>query len=88
MKLGEIWREMLNNWEAIVQPLFDPSLPLTHNAAERLLRHWVIARRLNFGTRREQGTRAFASLASLIDTCRARSCCGWSGMQAMLPRPA
>jgi hypothetical protein len=28
-----------------------PELPLTNNAAERALRHWVIARRLSYGTR-------------------------------------
>jgi transposase len=50
VKLGEFCREMLNDWEAIIRPLLDPSLPLTNNAAERLLRHWVIARRLSFGT--------------------------------------
>ncbi len=66
VKLGEFCREMLNDWEAIIRPLLDPSLPLTNNAAERLLRHWVIARRLSFGTRSEQGTRAFALLASII----------------------
>ena len=97
-KLGELCREMLNDWEAIVRPLLDPSLPLTHNAAERLLRYRVIARRLSFGTRSEQGTRAFALLASLIDTCRARKASAWDDLSAalqadrqglpMLPLPA
>jgi transposase len=97
-KLGEFCREMLNDWEAIVRPLLDPSLPLTHNAAERLLRYRVIARRLSFGTRSEQGTRAFALLASLIDTCRARKASAWDDLSAalqadrqglpMLPLPA
>ncbi|MEF8726948.1 MAG: transposase [Accumulibacter sp.] len=77
LKLGEFCREMLNDWEAIVRPLLDPSLPLTNNAAERLLRHWVIARRRRFGTRSEQGTRAFALVASIIDTCRARKASAW-----------
>ncbi|HRD93664.1 MAG TPA: transposase [Accumulibacter sp.] len=67
-KLAELSREMLNDWEAIIRPLLDLSLPLTNNAAERLLRHWVIARHLSFGTRGEQGTRAFALLSSIIDT--------------------
>jgi transposase len=84
VKLGEFCREMLNDWEAIIRPLLDPSLPLTHNAAERLLRHWVIARRLSFGTRSEQGTRAFALLASIIDTCRARKASAWDYLTAAL----
>jgi transposase len=84
VKLGEFCREMLNDWEAIIRPLLDPSLPLTNNAAERLLRHWVIARRLSFGTRSEQGTRAFALLASIIDTCRARKASAWDYLTAAL----
>ncbi len=87
-KLGEFCREQLNDWEAIVRPLLNPSLPLTHNAAERLLRHWVIARRLSFGTRSEQGTRAVALLARVIDTCRALhpGQAGWCpGKQRLLP---
>ena len=84
VKLGELCREMLNDWEAIIRPLLDPSLPLTNNAAERLLRHGVIARRLSFGTRSEQGTRAFALLASIIDTCRARKASAWDYLTAAL----
>jgi len=84
LKLGEFCREMLNDWEAIIRPLLDPSLPLTNNAAERSLRHWVIARRLSFGTRSEQGTRAFALLASIIDTCRARKASAWDYLTAAL----
>ncbi|MBN8517164.1 MAG: IS66 family transposase [Candidatus Accumulibacter sp.] len=83
-KLGEFCREMLNDWEAIIRPLLDPSLPLTNHAAERLLRHWVIARRLSFGTRSEQGTRAFALLASIIDTCRARKVSAWDYLSTAL----
>ncbi|HNK03523.1 MAG TPA: transposase, partial [Accumulibacter sp.] len=84
VKLGEFCREMLNDWEAIIRPLLDPNLPLTNNAAERLLRHWVIARRLSFGTHSEQGTRAFALLASIIDTCRARKASAWDYLTAAL----
>jgi transposase len=54
-----------------------PELPLTNNEAERALRHWVIARRIGMGTRTPQGTRAFALLASVIETCRKRSASPW-----------
>jgi hypothetical protein len=43
-----------------------------NNEAERALRHWVIARRIGMGTRTPQGTRVFALLASVIETCRKR----------------
>ena len=52
--------------------LADIQLPLTNNAAERQLRHWVIARRISFGTRSLVGSNSLALLASVIDTCRAR----------------
>ncbi len=55
-----------------------PHLPLTNNEAERALRHWVIMRKICYGTRSEEGTRVFALLASVIDTCRqpgVPSCC-------------
>jgi hypothetical protein len=50
-----------------------PELPLTNNEAERALRHWVIARRIAMGTRTPQDTRAFALLASVIETGRKRA---------------
>jgi transposase len=70
--LRELAREFLNDWEAIVRPLADPRLPLTNNAAERQLRHFVIARRISYGTRTEVGSHSVALLASIIDTCRLR----------------
>ena len=44
--LRDVAREFLNDWDVIVRPLADPRLPLTNNAAERQLRHYVIARRI------------------------------------------
>lgn len=70
-------REFLNDWEAVWIVVAHPYLPLTNNEAERALRHWVIARLLSQGTRTEQGSRAFALLASVIDTCRRRNLLPW-----------
>jgi transposase len=69
--------ELLNDWEAIFQVLSHPELPLTNNAAERALRHWVILRKLSLGTRTEVGSRVVALLASVIDTCRQRGHTPW-----------
>ncbi|MBW8833090.1 MAG: transposase [Burkholderiales bacterium] len=71
------WSEWLDfmshqDWDVIVLPLHDPRLPLTNNAAERQLRHYVIARRISFGTRTPVGSHSMALLASIIDTCRLR----------------
>ena len=62
--------EFLNDWEAIFRVLENPHWPLPHNEAERALRHWVILRRISYGTRTMVGNRSFALLASIIDTCR------------------
>lgn len=70
--LREIAREFLNDWDVIMRPLDDPTLPLTNNAAERQLRHYVIARRTSYGTRSPVGSHSLALLASVIDTCRLR----------------
>jgi transposase-like protein len=70
--LRDLAREFLNDWDVIVRPLEDPSLPLTNNAAERQLRHYVIARRISYGTRTPVGSHSVALLASVIDTCRLR----------------
>jgi IS1 family transposase len=70
--LREVAREFLNDWDVIMRPLADPRLPLTNNVAERQLRHYVIARRIGYGTRTFVGSNSMALLASIIDTCRLR----------------
>jgi AcrR family transcriptional regulator len=77
-KTRQLAREFLNDWEAIFAVLSHPQLPLTNNEAESALRHWVILRKLCFGTRSEQGSRALALLASIIDTCRQRGVSPWT----------
>jgi transposase len=69
--------EFLNDWAAIFRVLAHPHLPLTHNEAEQALRHWAIWRRISQGTRTPVGSRAFALLASLIETCRKRQASPW-----------
>lgn len=76
-KLRAFARELLNDWDIIVRQIYDPLLPLTNNEAERTLRHWVIDRRLSYGTRTVEGTRSFTLLASVIATCRIRGAPVW-----------
>jgi transposase len=77
-KTRSLARELLNDWNTYWIVLDHPELPLTNNAAERALRHWVIARRISYGTRNRQGSRAFTLLASVIETCRQRGHSPWS----------
>jgi hypothetical protein len=76
-KTRQLAREFLNDWDAIWTVVDHPELPLTNNAAERALRQWVIARKLSYGTRTAQGSRAFTLLASVIETCRQRQVSPW-----------
>jgi IS1 family transposase len=76
--------ELTNDWAAIFQVLSHPHLPLTNNAAERALRHWVIARAISHGTRTNVGSRVFALLASVIDTCRQRGHSPWPYLAAAI----
>ena len=76
-KLRSLAREFLLDWKVILRQVHEPHLPLTNNVAEQSLRHWVIARRISMGTRSEAGTRAFALLASVIETCRKRAASSW-----------
>jgi hypothetical protein len=76
-KTRALAREFLNDWEAIWRVLSDIRLPLTNNEAERLLRHWIIGRQISFGTRSDEGSRGFALLASVIETCRLRGVSPW-----------
>jgi hypothetical protein len=69
--------ELWNDWEAIFRVLENPAWPITNNAAEQALRHWVIARRIMMGTRNEAGSRTFTLLASVIETCRQRGHRPW-----------
>ena len=69
--------EFLNDWDTFWVVLDYPWLPLTNNEAERALRHWVIARRISYGTRTAQGSRAFELTISVIETCRKRGVSPW-----------
>ncbi len=66
-KTRKLARELLNDWDAIWKVLEYPELPITNNVAERSLRHWVIARKISYGTRTKQGSHAYTLLASVID---------------------
>ena len=85
-KAHELAVEFLNDWEAIFAVLSDPFWPLTNNEAERALRHWVILRQISHGTRTPKGSRHFALLASVIDTCRRRGHSPWEYLQTAIIR--
>ena len=76
-KLQALAKEILNDWDAVVAFVKNPELPPTNNEAERALRHAVIARNIGFGTRTPEGSLAYSSLLSVIETCRLRDINPW-----------
>jgi transposase len=85
-KIRALAREILNDWEAIVAFVHNPLLPATNNEAERALRIAVIARRLSFGTRTDEGSAAYAASLSVVETCRRRHIDPWSYLADTLAR--
>lgn len=76
-KLQALAKEIFNDWDAVVAFVHHPELPPTNNEAERALRHAVIARKIGFGTRTREGSLAYSSLLSVIETCRLRQINPW-----------
>jgi hypothetical protein len=83
-KLKALAREILNDWDAVVAAVNNPDLPLTNNEAERALRHAVIARRISYGTRTTEGSIAYSSLLSVIETCRLRQVNPWQYISSVI----
>lgn len=77
-KVRDLAGEILNDWGAVIAFVADPNLPPTNNDAERALRHAVIARRISYGTRTDEGSRFYAAGLSVIDTCRRRGADPWT----------
>ncbi len=76
-KLKSLANEILNDWDAVVAFVKNPGLPATNNEAERALRWAVMFRRITFGTRTSEGSRSFAALLSVMETCRLRNLDPW-----------
>jgi transposase len=83
-KLQALAREILNDWDAVIAAVNNPDLPLTNNEAERALRHAVIARRISYGTRTTEGSIAYSSLLSVIETCRLRQVNPWEYISSVI----
>ncbi len=83
-KLKALASEIFNDWDAIVAFVHNPELPPTNNEAERALRHAVIARQIGYGTRTREGSLAYSSLLSVIETCRLRQVNPWTYIASVI----
>lgn len=64
-----VQNRLAKQWKHLLGCLYEPAAEPTNNRAERSLRPAVIARKLSCGNKTEAGSRAFAILASLAETC-------------------
>jgi transposase len=85
-KLKALAWEILRDWDAVVAFFYNPQLPPTNNEAERALRHAVIARRISYGTRSSEGSLAYCSILSVIETCRLRKVDPWGYIAILLTK--
>ena len=85
-KLQALGKEILNDWEAVIAFVNHPQLPPTNNEAERALRHAVIGRRISYGTQTSEGSLAYSSLLSVIETCRLRNINPWTYICEVIAR--
>ncbi len=83
-KLQALAKEIFNDWDAVVAFVHHPELPPTNNEAERALRHAVIARQIGYGTRTPEGSLAYSSLLSVIETCRLRQVNPWTYIASVI----
>jgi transposase len=83
-KLQALAKEIFHDWDAVVAFVHHPELSPTNNEAERALRHAVIARQIGFGTRTSEGSLAYSSLLSVIETCRLRQVNPWNYIAEVL----
>lgn len=79
-------REITNDPQAIFAVVENPHLPLTNNAAERALRPMVIMRKISYGTKTQEGSRAVMHLASVYETLRLRAADVWQFLQESFRR--
>jgi transposase len=66
---------------SLLRFLLEPEVSPTNNAAERVLRPAVIARKLSAGSKNVAGAAAFSGFKSVIETGKLS---GWSGLKTLL----
>ncbi len=79
-----LWQRITQHLAALFVFVADPAVPATNNAAERSLRHLVVARKISGGARSPAGTTAKMTLASLFGTRRAQGRNPFDGCRCLL----
>jgi transposase len=67
--------------------LYDPGVPCDNNGSERALRNSVVHRKVLAGFRSEWGTRAYATVTTVIETARKEGCRIFEALRTLLGPP-
>lgn len=67
--LGVAFKYMLKNWEGLSAFLRIPGAPLDNNAAERLVKKYILYRKNSYFYKNENGAKVGDCLMSIIQTC-------------------
>ena len=68
--LGKAVQYTANLWQGLILFLADPRIPLSNNAAERVVRGPVVGRKNYYGARSERGCQVAAILYSLLESAK------------------
>ena len=80
-------RRILTHLPSLFVFVTEPGVPPTNNAAERSLRHLVVARKISGGSRSPTGTATRMALASLFGTWRAQGVNPYHAARDLLASP-
>ena len=75
--LGKAYQYLLNHFEKLTRFLSAPGTPIDNNAAERVLKRFVLFRKNSLFYKTEHGAAIGGILMSLIESCRLNSANPW-----------
>lgn len=71
-KTKNLIKRIIRHQDDLLRFIDNPDVEFSNNRAERMIRLFVLARKVSFGNRTPQGALNYAVLVSVIETCRLR----------------
>jgi transposase len=82
--LGKAYQYMLNHFEKLTRFLSAPGTPIDNNAAERVLKRFVLFRKNSLFYKTEHGAAVGGILMSLIESCRLNCANPWEYLLTLM----
>jgi transposase len=82
--LGKAFQYLLNHFEKLTRFLSAPGTPIDNNAAERVLKRFVLFRKNSLFYKTEHGAAVGGILMSLIESCRLNSANPWEYLLTLM----